>query len=87
MKITNEKIKEVYDLLNTEKVYPDEIYTDSDLPDCILCIDISWGDWKHDHLWARDLMSYLGYVEIGSKVTEEDGSDAYSAEHYFMATV
>ena len=52
-----------------------------------LVVKISWGDWKHDHLWARDLMSYLGYVEIGSKVTEEDGSDTYSAEHYFIKEV
>jgi hypothetical protein len=29
-------------------------------------------------------MSYLGYGEIGCKVTEEDGSDTYSAEHYFI---
>jgi hypothetical protein len=49
-------------------------------------VSISWGDWKHEHLWARSLMSYLGYVEIGSKVTEEDGSDTYSAEHYFLKT-
>ena len=48
-----------------------------------VAVDISWGDWKHEHLWARDLMSYLGYTEIGSKVTEEDGSDCYSATHYF----
>ena len=52
-----------------------------------LVVSISWGDWKHDHLWARDLMSYLGYVEIGSKVTEENGSDTYSAEHYFIKEV
>lgn len=49
-----------------------------------LVVSISWGDWKHDHLWARDLMAYLGYVEIGNKVTEENGSDCYSAEHYFL---
>lgn len=49
-----------------------------------IAVSISWGDWKHQHLWARDLMSYLGYVEIGSRVTEEDGSDCYSAEHYFL---
>ena len=49
-----------------------------------IVVDISWGDWKHEHLWARDLMKFLGYVEIGGKVTEEDGSDCYSAEHYFL---
>lgn len=51
-----------------------------------IAVSISWGDWKHEHLWARDLMSYLGYTEIGNKVTEEDGSDTYSAEHYFLKT-
>lgn len=49
-----------------------------------LVVSISWGDYKHDHLWARDLMSYLGYTEIGNRVTEEDGSDCYSADHYFL---
>lgn len=49
-----------------------------------IVVSISWGDWRHEHLWARDLMSFLGYTEIGSKVTEEDGSDCYSAEHYFV---
>lgn len=52
-----------------------------------VAVDISWGDWKHQHLWARDLMSYIGYVEIGNKVTEEDGSDCYSATHYFVKEV
>ena len=47
-------------------------------------VSVHNGDWKHDHLWARDLMSYLGYNEIGNRVTEEDGSDTYSAEHYFL---
>ena len=31
-------------------------------------------------------MEFLGYKEIGNKVTEEDGSDCYSAEHYFLKT-
>ena len=42
------------------------------------------GDWKHDHRWAEDLMRYLGYTEIGNKVTDENGSDCYSADHYFI---
>lgn len=52
-----------------------------------LVVSIEWGDWRHQHLWARDLMSYLGYEEIGNRVTEEDGSDCYSAEHYFLKVV
>ena len=47
---------------------------------------IDWGDWKHDHRWCEDLMGYLGYGELGCEVTEEDGSDCYSAVHYFVKT-
>lgn len=50
-------------------------------------VSIHWGDWKHEHLWARDLMSYLGYVKVGEVVTEEDGSDCYSAEHTYIKKV
>ena len=50
----------------------------------IVVVNIDWGDWRHSHLWARDLMRYLGYVQVGVVVTEEDGSDCYSAEHTFV---
>ena len=59
-----------------------DVHEHFDLP--VIVVDIWWGDWKHEHLWAKSLMSYLGYGEIGCKVTEEDGSDTYSAEHYFL---
>ena len=59
-----------------------EVYKHFDLP--IMVVDISWGDWKHEHGWCKCLMKYLGYGEIGCKVTEENGSDTYSAEHYFI---
>ena len=42
-------------------------------------IDIHWGDWKHDHLYCDYLMDELGYELINTEVTEENGSDAYSA--------
>jgi hypothetical protein len=29
-------------------------------------------------------MRYLGYTEIGNEVTEENGSDCYSADHYYL---
>ena len=48
-----------------------------------VAVTIEWGDWKHDHFWCADLMGYIGYEETKSKVTEEDGSDCYSAIHYF----
>ena len=50
----------------------------------VVAVGIEWGDWKHEHLWCKDLMEYIGYKEIGSEVTEEDGSDCYSATHYYL---
>lgn len=49
----------------------------------VIRVLIEWGDWKHDHLWCEDLMGYLDYTEIDSQVTEDDGSDTYSAVHRF----
>ena len=72
----------IYDFLYQNGVYA-EVWNENE---AAIGVGISWGDWKHEHLWARDLMSYLGYVEIGSRVTEEDGSDCYSADHYFLKT-
>lgn len=55
---------------------------------CGICIDINWGDWKHEHLRADwltgevlDAMGYAGKYSITTQVTEEDGSDTYSAIH------
>lgn len=62
-----------------------EVYTE--IGGAVVVVHIDWGDWKHEHLWARDLMQYIGYCEIGDKVTEEDGSDCYSATHYFVKEV
>ena len=53
-----------------------------------LCIEINWGDWKHEHAYAdylvREFFKDKGMgVEIYTDVTEDDGSDAYSAIHYY----
>ena len=53
--------------------------------------EVTWGDWKHDHLrleWlVREFAEKNGYTRfIGNsvEVTEEDGSDTYSANHRFF---
>ena len=50
-------------------------------------VNIDWGDYKHDHMWCEDLMRYLGYTKVGMDVTDEDGSDCYSAEHTYIKAV
>ena len=44
---------------------------------------VNWGDWKHDHLFLKHIMWKNHYRRIDEIVTEEDGSDAYSAEYVF----
>lgn len=62
-------------------LYPDGVYTNSEGS---TSVEISWGDWKHDHIWCDVLMKYLGYeTECEEEVTEENGSDCYSAIHYY----
>lgn len=70
-----------YDFLKDNGVYAEVQHFDSD---AVLSVGIEWGDWKHDHIWAVTLMKYIGYDEVGSEITEEDGSDTYSAVHYFV---
>lgn len=46
-------------------------------------VSVEWGDWKHSHAYLDRLMERLGYTKLHETVTEEDGSDCYSADHYF----
>lgn len=47
-------------------------------------VEVEWGDWKHDHLYLERVMKNNGYTMIDSEVTEEDGSDTYSARYWFL---
>ena len=48
---------------------------------------VSWGDWKHDHLFLKEIMFNRGYSIENEHVTEEDGSDAYSADYVFVKDI
>lgn len=49
-------------------------------------INIEWGDWKHDHAYCDYLMQQAGYTRIAEQVTEEDGSDTFSAIRRYAFT-
>ena len=66
--------------LNDNSVYA-EIWDSSE--DEVI-VSIEWGDWKHDHAYCRYLMGLIGYEETDEEVTEENGSDCYSATHTFQ---
>ena len=50
----------------------------------VIQVEIEWGDWKHDHARAKWLIQEEGYKFIKTDVTDDDGSDCFSAIHYFM---
>lgn len=53
-------------------------------------IEINWGDWKQDHLWCdyevKHFIESRGHEVIShdTEVTDEDGSDSYSAIHSYI---
>ena len=75
----------VCDFLRNNDIYA-EVYEKGTPENIVPCVHIEWGDWKHEHLWCKVLMGYIGFTEFASKVTDEDGSDTYSAIHYFQKT-
>jgi hypothetical protein len=83
----NENLKKlqekVENLLRDNKVYSYELDFDLD-NDRVVYIELEWGDWKHDHLSLKWLMEENGFTQVGEEVTEEDGSDCYSAIHTFI---
>ena len=62
-------------------VYAD-VYQYADLP--VVCVEINWGDWKHDHLRADWILEELGWNLFKTEITDEDGSDCYSAIRYYV---
>ena len=67
--------------LRAHKLHAD-VYADHDY----IAAEISWGDWKHEHLrlkWLAEEFFHSNGMDINiqTEVTEEDGSDCYSAVH------
>lgn len=73
----------IHSFLNDNGVWAD-VYCQTD---DIVVVNIDWGDYKHDHMWCQDLMGYLGYKRVSFDVTDEDGSDCFSAEHTYIKAV
>lgn len=77
--------KELLQYLQDKNFYHEAyIYNDA------LYIEINWGDWKHDHLRATYLVEdfFSKKKEIlkvvgAERITEENGSDCYSATHMY----
>ena len=73
---------ELYKKLQEKDLYPD-LWEEKVNNEVMLVAHIEWGDWKHDHRYLDYVMAELGYSVYKVDVTEEDGSDCYSALHYY----
>ena len=82
----------LYRKLKEEGIYPESIsftVAESPLCDVDLYLTIS-GDWKHDHLFARELVkdfckeNKFVIARHDEDVTDSDGSDYYDALHTFQ---
>lgn len=70
--------QELYQYLHSKGLY----YDISEIENGFI-ISVEWGDWKHDHRYLEYLMGELDYILVDKKITNEDGSDCYSADHYY----
>ena len=78
-KTDTDKLMEIEKMLRENNIWAD-VYEELSM----IAVEINWGDWKHEHLAAKWLMKELGYEQEFERVTEENGSDTYSAIHYFL---
>ena len=81
---TEDKVDTIQKYLCDNQADFSEIYQPND--DSVI-ISVSWGDWRHSHMFLRTLMGYIGYQQMAEVLTEEDGSDCYSADHYYSKVV
>lgn len=82
--MTEDLIKKVQDILDTNNADHEEVWQDPNLP-CVFYITID-GDWKHSHGYVDYLMKISGYGKMGEKNVEEDGDDWYKSTHVYIAT-
>ena len=76
--ITMDKVQEIQDYLKENEIFGEVAECDNQL-----VISIEWGDWKHDHKRVDYLMAKKNFLCVEEEITEEDGSDCYSSNHYY----
>ena len=72
-------LQELRNYLNENDLYYTDVYETYNT----FVIFIDWGDWKHEHLYLNYLMDKLGLQYKNCVITDENGSDCYSAEYEY----
>lgn len=74
---------DIYTLTNYLTTSTDNIDVSKDSRGYIIHVDVE-GDWKHDHLWFKNLMNEIfDATQISETLLEDSESDYYSAEHTY----
>lgn len=75
--------KKIYELMREAHIMGE--YVDVDVERNMVAVEVIWGDWKHSHLRLDWMMqeAFDNIRCIHTVTTEEDGSDCYSATHYY----
>jgi hypothetical protein len=74
-----EELERIWQYLNDHDIYPE--YVDRHADDILILVN--HGDWKHEHLYCDYLLNELGYTTVSEYITDDDGSDCYSALHTY----
>lgn len=75
--------KKIYNLMEKHHLFGEIVEESAELKK--IGIEITWGDWKHEHARLDLIMTenFDNLRSIHTVTTEEDGSDCYSAIHYY----
>ena len=78
----SENAKKIEKIMEEHRILG-EIVEDTDN---VVAVEISWGDWKHEHARLRWLVlnEMQNVKKCEETTTEEDGTDCYSAIHKFV---
>lgn len=77
----NQYVEAIEKIMSDNHIFGDIVgYSDN-----MVEVEITWGDWKHEHAAFRYLvLQQMQNVKSHEEITtEEDGSDCYSAIHRF----
>ena len=75
--------KKIDDLMRENRLFGEKVDERPEIN--MIAYEITWGDWKHEHLRMDWLMeeNFKNLRSICNHTTEENGSDCYSAIHYY----
>lgn len=75
--------KKIYELMNEHHIMGELV--DYSEQKKMIAVEVIWGDWKHEHMRLDWLVKehFPNLRSIHTTTTEEDGSDCYSAIHYY----